>query len=251
MANFTSNKTGFTFNKTRAPFDKAGFTFIELLIALAILSFMGISIANLFSGSMDIANLLSRKGNTTRKLYIAMDKITKDIQHSYLFKDGKQIARKRTNKTEFIANEDGFFSKIDMVINNKTRYFSGSREPDLAEVGYFVENDSLTSNRKTLFRRESGYVNDSPEKGGVVNKLIDNVAEFKLKFSDGKDEDFRHTDWSSEKSEWKGRLPHAVEIVLSIYTNISEEDTDLSDKNTSTLRTRVRIENRPYQTKKK
>ncbi len=217
-------------------------TLIEILISIGILAFLGVFIANLFKSSIEIRRELAERSSTMRKLHIAMERITEDLNHAIIFRDTKKNAKSRTTKSGFIAKEEGEFTRLDFVTNSKVRFFAGAHESDLAEIGYFVETDKSLGKTKSLYRRESSVLYESFTKGGMVLKLLDHVATFKLRFNNGKDKDYTQTSWDTTKSDQKGTLPLAVDIHLGIYKGVESEDDDLSTKAVEHFHTRVYIE---------
>lgn len=221
---------------------KTGFTLLELLISIGILAFIGVAVANLFSSAIKVRTVLSERSQTIRQLHIAMGRIVNDLSHAMLFVDTAKVKKARKNKAVFVVREESDYSDLNFVINNKERYFAGTHVSDLAEVGYFVKSDSALGKFKHLYRRESSVVNEIYDKGGLVYKLLDHIAIFKVKFNSGKDADFDLSSWDTNKSDNKDTLPKGAEITLGIYRDVESDDEDLSEKKIAKLTTKVLFE---------
>lgn len=221
-----------------------GFTLIEMLISIGLLAFISISIANMFSSSIDIRNRLSERSNISRKLHIAMNRIIADLQHSVLFRDSKPITKVRRSVSQFIGKESGSFYRLDFVTNNKTKFIAKNNESDLAEISYFVKRDAALGKTKVLYRRESAIVNKTPDKGGVVHRLLDNVATFKIRFNKYGDKDIDKRDWSTVQSnDERPKLPSAISITLGVYHYDPETFENTHENPITTFTTAVFLEN--------
>lgn len=150
------------------------------------------------------------------------------------YRDDKEAERKLNRvkpETDFVGSED----KMYFPTLNAARVSETSLQADSIKVGYFLEEcarpgkNKETVRSKCLFRRQSNVVDGDPLKGGEPVVLLENIAEFKLRYKGPGKQDWI-TDWKSNGGEGaaRGKFPSLVEITLT-----TEKGTQLKPKRIS------------------
>lgn len=233
---------------------QSGFTLIEVVLAVSILSTLSILIATSTSRALKAKKKIQMEVTDVSSLRDTMKVIRADIHQAYNHVDfekeisdlvskpkaGSGIAagansgvqpgtparenKREDPRTDFFGAED----KLNFVTMNNGRMTANDLQADFVEVGYELRNCKNLSKQEQssqcLFRRIQKVLDKDIEKGGLDTVILENVSEFKLRYLvEGKE------DWVNE---WKsagglsnaqgatttGRsiYPDAVEVSLAI-----------------------------------
>lgn len=233
---------------------KSGFTLIEVVLAVSILSTLSILIATSTSRALKAKKKIQMEVTDVSSLRDTMKVIRADIHQAYNHVDfekeinelvakpkaGGSVAaganagaqpgvparenKREDPRTDFFGAED----KLSFVTMNNGRMTANDLQADFVEVGYELRNCKNLSKQEQssqcLFRRIQKVLDKDIEKGGLDTVILENVSEFKLRYLvEGKE------DWVKE---WKsagglsnaqgatttGRsiYPDAVEVSLAI-----------------------------------
>ena len=236
--------------------NQQGFTLIEIVLAVTILSSLSIMVASSISQALKAKKKIQIEVSDVSSLRDTMKVIRADIHQAYNHVDfEKEINDKalkpatnsnaaavpntaqnpqvtgpvRENKridpmTEFWGTD----TKINFITMNNGRITANDIQADFVEVGYELKTcRNLSKSEKSsqcLFRRIQKILDKDIEKGGLETVILENVTEFTLRYLvEGKE------DWVKE---WKsaggltnaqtpaqgGRsiFPDAVEVTLAI-----------------------------------
>lgn len=191
---------------------KKGFTLIEVLISVALVSFVMLLIWQTTSQS-----ILAKKQIETRQEFyhfarVAIDKMVADLSMAFLLGSDLHLGQRQGSplmKTVFKGGAD----ELTFTSLSHLRLFQGARESEATEVGYKIERDPDDKDHSVLYRRESKWIDDQLEEGGVWVPLAPKVKELKIEYYDGEKFDWQSS-WNSESSE-KGKLPRAAKLTLT------------------------------------
>ena len=192
--------------------DNHGFTLIEVLISVALISLVMVLIWQTTSQSLSAKKKIETRQEFYHFARIAMDKMTQDLSMAFLMSGNSHLGQQQGSplmKTVF----DGAAEELTFASLSHLRLFQGARESEAAEIGFKIERDPEDRDNSILLRRESKWVDDKPEDGGVWVPVAHKIREFKLEYYDGDKFDWKSS-WNSESSE-RGRLPRAVKLTLT------------------------------------
>lgn len=197
----------------------AGFTLIELMLAILVLAIMMSLIYGVVTSTVQAAHRIEEITQGTEIGPAILTRLREDLEAALLpAKEGNFFAgfdRKAST---------GDRDRLDFVAGVMS--FGGEREGDepvfhsVNEVGYQLLDGKSDPNSAVLYRREDLFLDAEPLKGGRLVELYDRVRHFNLEFWDG--ETWR-PEWNSQKE--KGALPKAVRIEL----RIAVEDREAKD----------------------
>lgn len=133
-------------------------------------------------------------------------------------KENERRANRVKPETDFVGAEDNMY----FPTLNSGRISETALQADFIKVGYFLEEcarpgkNRETVRSKCLFRRQSSIVEGDPTKGGDPVVLLENIAEFKLRYKGPGKQDWI-SDWKSNGGDGgaKGKFPSLVEISLT------------------------------------
>ncbi len=172
-----------------------GFTLVEILIAVAIVSLILTIIYASYASSIDTMNYTRKKMDAFSMVRLTLSRMNDEITSSFFSEDSEDV---------MFAGEEG---KIDFISSSHERIFKDSKEYDLVEIGYFTEPEEEGKNL-SLWRREDGTPDDDVLEGGEKENLIEGLEGLEFKYYDG--EEWRD-EWDSKEESC---LPQAVKVTL-------------------------------------
>ncbi|MCX7978156.1 MAG: GspJ family type II secretion system protein [Bdellovibrionaceae bacterium] len=222
-----------------------GFTLIEVLISLMILSTLSLLAAHAIRQGVNAREKVQDQLDDVSRLRDAVRLMQQDIGLAFHFRDfEKEIqdqykkintppgAQSSTPQAPASANPneakrqnpethfDGTEESLNFVTMNNARLVSNVAMADFIEVGYEVRDCRRVAGGSgtCLWRRMSPIVDSDVRRGGDSVVLLEDVSEFKLRYlGPGK------KDWDSQWKSTGGadgasraRFPHAVEISIEI-----------------------------------
>ena len=166
---------------------KKGFTIIELMISMTILSFIALFVYQNTSRSFELRETLTQDGDFYNSVRVALDTFGRDIVHIYtpqaaalpgdLGKAPKsstngQVQQEQLSPATYdfwgaLVNKNGVrptrfngdASKISFVTNSHMRLFHDTDECEFSKIKYGLEDDSLSKDSKKVFvKRENTEV---------------------------------------------------------------------------------------------
>lgn len=235
-----------------------GFTLIEVMITLAILSVLTLLSAQSIQQGIKAKLKIQDQMDDASKMRDALKLIERDINLAYHYNDIekemddliKKYKKPPTSAIAQQANQNPYASdfstvsltdverqdptthfsgdgeKFNFVTMNNARTVKNSRQADFIEVGYELkECKNLSSeggSSKCLWRRSTPFIDDDVTRGGQEIVLLENITEFKLRYI-GKGKQDWVSDWKSGKGAdgiTKDRFPDAVEVSLTLEKQI-------------------------------
>lgn len=188
---------------------RRGLTLIEVMISVAIVVVMAtIGWASL-DGAIEMNDALARTDEVTRTARVAMGRLRRDLQTSFL----SQNTQTQSYFTLFVAEDDDP-DRLWFTSLSHQRLYRNTREADQAEISVWAERAPRDLGPgDILFHREAGRIDQYPDEGGRIWPLAYHVETFNLRFLDSTTGEW-FDEWDSRKAEFNNRLPRAVQIGL-------------------------------------
>lgn len=201
--------------------NKSGLTLIEVMVAVVVLSMIGITIWTATSQSARTRDIVTATHDRLHQVRIAFDYITRDVTSAFLSKHRATV--EPTHDTVFIGRDHGEEDRVDFIAFSHQRRFLDVDESDQCEVAYFIEKDPENPEKKNLIRRESPILDLEPLEGGQYLILVEDVDSFDLEYFD-----LPMNEWQSEwdTTEISGeidRLPTQIRIKLVVNNRKDEK----------------------------
>lgn len=244
----------------------AGFTLLELIIAVSIFAVMSAFVATAIQNGIKAKRKVQTTIDEVSRMRDSMKLMERDLNLAYHHLDWEKEFLEKVKKsgaplqpgmappmepppevqrvdptTHFVGSEN----KMNFVTMNNARFQTNKKMADFVEVGYELRNCSSAdgkTNSSCLWRRQSGAVDLDVTKGGDSLVLLENVTELKFRYlGQGKQDwisDWNSTDQSSDAS-MKGKYPLAVEI------SITTQKVDTKRKNSMQIVANIRFPNNP------
>ncbi len=158
----------------------AGFTLLEILVAIGIVAVMGALMASSFA----LMHRAQRRTMTRQERYhagwVALERMARELSMAYI--SAHFNPEEPRTKTIFDGDDD----RVLFTTFAYQRRRSEAREADQAVVEYFVK--STKHGRRGLFRRVKVPVDDDPDSGGHTDLVVDGVERLELSYWNRDDE---------------------------------------------------------------
>ena len=141
-----------------------GFTLLEVLITLGILTSMVLFVSQLVRGGFDMRSALARKSAATHRLNVVMRKMTDDLSHAFVIsiRDYERTGRRKKNRGSiFVVSPKGESDELRITVRNHQAILSNSKESDQSFVVYRVEESKDSPGRTDLYRGETSRIPSS------------------------------------------------------------------------------------------
>lgn len=177
----------------------AGFTLLEILIALFIFTILSTILVGALRNMMDAQTATEHKAERLRHLQFALLMISRDVEQAI---DRPVYAADGKEEQSFIGASKSFtfthagYANLTGVLTHST----------LQRTGYYWDNGAL-------WRKSWGVLDQAPQTQAHVRDLLEDVSEAHFQYLD-KDNKF-HDDWPVEGQD-EQQLPRAVRIYLTI-----------------------------------
>ncbi len=206
------------------PHRRGGFTLIELVISLALLSMVLTLVFTAFSQISGGAAYLKERINDEQELRLLLKLVADDLMAvQYL----NHHAENGWDSGIFAEIEPRFgtdFTSIQFHAAVPARFHrqvDPVKDPRLHEVGYNVV-ESADGTELVLMRREDFYIDDDMREGGVSVPLKFGISAFLVEFLQNTGagaidtfEDWR-TDWRSDPATGDPKYPAALRLTVGI-----------------------------------
>ncbi len=223
--------------------DEAGMTLLEIMISIALLLVMTVATSSLLTNGIDMRLELSQRSKVNHRLSVAMERITNDLQQSFLLNFKRQefldYVTTRATKSYFFVKMWDNSSELKLTTLTHKPMVASAHESDQTFVVYKIEKDKDTQ-RPHLFRGETKVIPSNFEDEVPMVILARNIKAIRIKPWDG--ENWKE-DWNSTKTEWRDTLPRLVKVEVDAYINeLDGETAQYSETDPiTTLRTVVAI----------
>ena len=161
-----------------------GMTFIEVMVALAILTMISLLIYGAFDSLSRGKKGEALKSDRARQGRSAILRMTRELSAAFLSMHNPQNPSLITRTTAFIGVSSTPYDRLDFASFAHRRVEKDAKESDQAEIGYFVVKDPDAPDKMDLVRREQTPIDFDPKKGGIVNVLAEDVESFHARYLD-------------------------------------------------------------------
>lgn len=191
-----------------------GFTLMEIVIAIAITSFIGLGIGVAFNNTIKAKETIEKTAEHYRMLRTAMARMTREIGAAYVSDryDSKRYRDAFDRPTNFIGARD----KLMFTSLAHQRLSSDAKESDQMVVEYQVKTSTEKGvrNRNDLIRREKVVLEERMERGGTEDVLFEGAKKIEFQYWNSERKQWED-EWDTRRTDRKSILPTRVKIVLT------------------------------------
>lgn len=197
---------------------RAGFTLMEVMVVLLIMSGILVSITQVLQAARQSRDLIHNINETQMAGPAILDLIERDLRGLSIFLRDPAELFYLDDRTEdgldadllhFVTNTNSM-----MLTDGTERY----RRADVNEVGYVLRtNRDYPGEFLEMYRREGFGVDDTPFGGGQYAFLHDRIKGFEIQVFEEDGEDAEPLDdWGSDEDDERAGLPTRIEITLTV-----------------------------------
>lgn len=192
-----------------------GFTLVELLVAVVILSLISLLIYNAFASMKRSREGIERVDDRYREGRLAMTRMVRELQSAYISLHAPINSSLLVQKTAFVGTTGTPADRVDFNSFSNRRMDKNSHVSDQCELSYFGSPNPELSGVTDLARRISTLLDLEPRKGGRVDVLATDIDLFDLQYLDPMTGNWVETwDTTSGITGQPARLPVQMRILL-------------------------------------
>ncbi len=199
-----------------------GFTLIEVLVGVGILSIMCLLIFSTMNRVLNSKNRVENRDGLLHEVRIGLTKMTEDLSQAF-------VTNKAMNgplgKEVFISGMKGGEDHLDFTTMGHFHYLKGTKDTDQAVIGYTLQKND--HGLYDLMRRETGRLSEKLDEGGISFALIEDVKSLKLTYYDSNKKDWV-SEWDSNQESVLGRLPMIIKIELTVAELKDDDSHDIA-----------------------
>jgi general secretion pathway protein J len=202
---------------------RRGFTLLEVMIAIAVLSMIGAITFKSFDAANDLKRRVESAEDRDQAVRGALDRIGREVSMTFLSEhyDHKRFRERPT----FFKLKDGR-READLTVTSfaHERLHVDAKESDQAVFEYHIDRGD--DGKPCLYRRVKPQIDEDWERGGEQAPLAEDVVRFTVQAWDPKDREWRD-EWDSNSPERTGGvlIPPRVRIALTILDEQGKEKT--------------------------
>lgn len=189
-----------------------GLTLLEIMVAVGILGL----VAMLVYGTLDAMSRSRRSMDYAAERHhqgrSALTRMAREIQTAFVSLHRPLDTAQPFQRTAFLGSDHSTFDRLDFTSFSHQRIDANTHASDQNELSYFASRDPQTG-ATDLARRESRLIDQTPDRGGVVQVMAQDIASFDVSFLDPLSHEWKR-DWDTMQEGTAERLPSQVRIEL-------------------------------------
>lgn len=205
--------------------NKKGFTLLEVLIAVFILTLMSMMIWQITNNSYRGSQKAAKYDVIYQYARTSIDKLSKDLSMAFMVGpvfQGKSSDGSMAVETSFVGEDQGENDAVNFYSFSGTRLIKNEKKSDQLEIGYSVKAcPNVDEKLECLMRRESSVIDTNPKEGGTSNPVAKGIKRFNLEYYEPSRQEWR-PDWNSKDPGLLNKLPIAVRFTLAFDDPMDE-----------------------------
>jgi general secretion pathway protein J len=202
----------------------AGFTLLEMMLAITIMGFMTALLWGSFSRTAQIKKRTEAAQDRVHAARVALMRISREIEMAYMSFSFNQALQER--RTMFIGAPHADFDELRFSWFGHQRLRADSAEGDTAVVMYYAEPDPVDRRAINLIRRETRRIEQKDPKTipGESYILCPGVTRLKFQYYDFRNKQWKE-EWNTMGADGLPYLPSHVRITLGLLDERGQEMT--------------------------
>jgi prepilin-type N-terminal cleavage/methylation domain-containing protein len=198
---------------------RAGFTLVEILVVLLIISGLMVSISQVLHSARISRDTIHNVQETELVGPTILDMVERDLRALTVYNRDKSQWIRVVDRT--VGGNDAdridFVSGVDSLVSTEDKRQERHLHADTNEVGYVLRRRPDMEDFLELYRREGFGVDDKPFEGGRYSYLCGRVLGFDIKCYAENGPDEEPVDgWNVEQNSEHTGLPKRIEVALTI-----------------------------------
>ena len=197
----------------------AGFTLLEILIALSIMSMVITIVFGAYASTFRIIEGAQDQSDAYQMARITLSRIQEDLECSVISKDSDVSFGFMGNNEQMDGREAdtlSFLSSKHLVLDDDDHYAGNTR------ISFYVMKNEEEEKGLVLYRSDTPTTESPPDEktGGLI--LCEKLHAFSLAYFDADGEELET--WDSQDGEQKDKLPAMVTIRLDFLDQVNPEE---------------------------
>ncbi len=188
-----------------------GFTLAEVLVAVAVTSFIGVVVASTLSVGFKAKEVVEVEADLFRELRSGMGRLTREISMAFL-SNNYDTGRYRDNQDRPTFFE-GRERTLSFTMLGHQRLTRDAKESDQSVVFYKVDRDPDERRMTSLLRCEIPVITEEIKECEAWQTLISDVSQVTFAYWDNAKDDWVDV-WDTRENEYPNKLPDRVRIEL-------------------------------------
>ena len=190
---------------------QAGFTLLEVLVAIAIVGLIGVLIYGSFRGMNRSRTNMQKVNDRYQQGRQALDRMSRELSGAYISLHQPVDQRLYARLTQFVGKSQSPADRLDFNAFAHRRLEADTHVSDQLELSYFASTDPETG-RLDLVRRADKYLDMEPDRGGLIQVMVEDIVSFDVHYLDPATFEWVD-DWDSSQAAGQlNRLPSQVWI---------------------------------------
>lgn len=196
--------------------NQAGMTLIEVLIAMAMVSFMLVMAWSTTSSVSEAQKYFQDVQERNHEIRVALNRMARDISSAYI--SGNEDTNFDNRRTLFLGKEDTPVDELRFSSLGHVSLWANANESEQALISYHAVRDRDDGSRTNLVRRESRRLSNEPweSEPAEADLLLRNVERVAFEYFDPRDNEWQDG-WNTTATDAEGdRLPERVRITVTV-----------------------------------
>jgi general secretion pathway protein J len=208
----------------RAPRREAGFTLIEVLLAVTLLAMVSTLIYGSFARTFDAIDFVEGAQGRYHDVRLALERISREISMAFIY-DCREVdtpTGEETFRTLFKSERQSDADRLVFTSFGHLRMVRDSNESDQNVLTFYGEDDPEDRNVTNLMRKEKSRIDGEPEEGGQAEILCRGIESLHFEFWDETKTEWVE-EWDCSQIERLNQLPKLVRITLTVLDETGKE----------------------------
>jgi general secretion pathway protein J len=203
---------------------KSGFTLVEVIIAISILSMITVLVWGSFARTFDTREFVLNAQERFHTVRVALERMSSELSMAFVYdcREMETMTGEQRHRTLFKVDQEGDVDRLTFSSFSHLRMFRDVHESDQNIITYYGENDPDDSSITNLMRREKFRIDGEPEEGGQELLLCPDIVSLSFELWNQEKEDWTD-DWDCSQIENRNELPSLVRIKLVVEDEYEEE----------------------------
>lgn len=222
----------------------AGFTLVEVLIAVAVLASLSIIAWTSVNQMFVTQEIITERHERYRMVRMTMNRMATELSMAYmvgpehggeiipgeesLYDDDEAFQRLQWRRDPMQFGMIGQRDRVDFTAFAHVRTLEDEPASHHSQIGYFVQRtiDEEGRSVRRLMRRSSPAFDSDLTRGGTVFVMLPEIEDFRLEYWDAGETEFGTareiaqgrwvSDWDTTSRRFAGRLPTRIRITLTV-----------------------------------
>ena len=195
---------------------QAGMTLIEVLIAMAMVSFMLVMAWSTTTSVADAQKYFEDVQERNHEIRVALNRMARDISSAYI--SGNEDKSLDNRRTLFIGKEETPVDELRFSSLGHVTLWANANESEQTLISYHSVRDRDDSSKVNLVRRESRRLSNEPweSQPAEADLLLRDVERVTFEYFDPRDNEWQES-WSSTAADAESaRLPERVRVTVTL-----------------------------------